>query len=332
MWSLSFSGLAFYVPVLLGAFAVRSAAGFGAGLVAIPMLAFILPVSTAVSVATVFTTLSSVQQVSREWRQIAWRQFAVIFLYSMVGVGLGLYFIKLLDEDILRHCLGVFLILYSLYALSAADTSRLLPRRWHGALGAGVGIVGGLCSALFGAGAGPIYVVYFDILRLEKAVFRATMSAVVLLGGAARIVGYESFWVLRALDHRPPGGRTTSGDSRLLAGRPTCEQAQRSIVLSIGSGLNAVQRHHSARAIASLSTKRAGSRCGFAAWRTCSPGANVNQLRPRDGARKLDGEALNLGREGRGEWVTDTGRLSFVERAIGPLWAGWLGGGGRGFD
>ena len=193
MSALSSLGLAFYAAVLLSAFAVRSAAGFGAGLVAIPMLAFILPVSTAVSVATVLTTLSSIQQVSREWRQIAWRQFIVIFVYSMVGVGLGLYFIKLLDENILRRCLGGFLILYSIYALSAADTSRLLPRRWHGALGAGVGIVGGLCSALFGAGAGPIYVVYFDILRLEKAVFRATMSAVVLLGGAARIVGYESF-------------------------------------------------------------------------------------------------------------------------------------------
>ena len=84
------------------------------------------------------------------------------------------------------------MILYSIYALSATDTSRLLSRRWHGALGAGVGIVGGLCSALFGAGAGPIYVVYFDILGLEKAVFRATMSAVVLLGGAARIIGYGS--------------------------------------------------------------------------------------------------------------------------------------------
>jgi uncharacterized protein len=193
MSALSSLGFAFYAAVLLGAFAVRSAAGFGAGLIAIPMLAFILPVSTAVSVATVLTTLSSVQQVSREWHQIAWRQFVVIFLYSMVGVGLGLYFIKLLDEDVMRHCLGAFLILYSIYALSAADTFRLLPRHWHGALGAGVGIVGGLCSALFGAGAGPIYVVYFDILRLEKAVFRATMSAVVLLGGAARIVGYGSF-------------------------------------------------------------------------------------------------------------------------------------------
>src|ERR1700724_4771029 len=98
MSALSSLGLAFYAAVLLSAFAVRSAAGFGAGLVAIPMLAFILPVSTAVSVATVLTTLSSIQQVSREWRQIAWRQFLVIFLYSMAGIALGLYFINLLDE------------------------------------------------------------------------------------------------------------------------------------------------------------------------------------------------------------------------------------------
>ena len=193
MAALSSLGLAFYAAVLLSAFAVRSAAGFGAGLIAIPMLAFVLPVSTAVSVATVFTTLTSMELVIREWRHIAWRQFAVIFGYSMLGIGLGLYFIHLLNEDVLRRCLGAFLILYSIQALWAADTSRIVPKRWHGALGAGVGIIGGLFSALFGAGAGPIYVVYFDILRLERAVFRATMSAVVVLGGAARIIGYESY-------------------------------------------------------------------------------------------------------------------------------------------
>jgi uncharacterized membrane protein YfcA len=191
--ALSSLGLAFYAAVLLGAFAVRSAAGFGAGLIAIPMLVFILPVSTAVSIASVFTTLASIQQVSREWRQIAWRQFFVVFFYSIIGIGLGLYFIKFLDEDVLRRCLGVFLILYAVHSVWAADTTYFLPKRWHGAVGAGVGIVGGLFSALFGAGAGPVYVVYFDILRLEKAVFRATMSAVVLLGGAARIAGYESY-------------------------------------------------------------------------------------------------------------------------------------------
>jgi uncharacterized membrane protein YfcA len=50
MSALSSLGFAFYAAVLLSAFVVRSAAGFGAGLIAIPMLAFILPVSTAVSV------------------------------------------------------------------------------------------------------------------------------------------------------------------------------------------------------------------------------------------------------------------------------------------
>lgn len=194
MSSLSFVGLAFYAAVLLSAFTVRSAAGFGAGLIAIPMLALILPVSTAVSVATVFTTLTSAQQVGREWRHIAWRQFIGIFLYSIIGIGLGLYCMKLLDENILRHWLGIFLILYSIYGFIAPNTRHndLVSRRWHGTLGAAVGIVGGFCSTLFGAGAGPIYVVYFDILRLERAVFRATMSAIVVLGGAARIAGYGS--------------------------------------------------------------------------------------------------------------------------------------------
>jgi uncharacterized membrane protein YfcA len=51
--------------VLICAFAVRSAAGFGAVLIAMPMLAFVLPVSTAVSVTTALTAITSVHQVSR---------------------------------------------------------------------------------------------------------------------------------------------------------------------------------------------------------------------------------------------------------------------------
>jgi MFS family permease len=50
--ALSALGLAFYTVVLTRAFAVRSAAGLGAVLVAMPMLAFVLPVSTAVSITT----------------------------------------------------------------------------------------------------------------------------------------------------------------------------------------------------------------------------------------------------------------------------------------
>ncbi|HWB51638.1 MAG TPA: sulfite exporter TauE/SafE family protein [Stellaceae bacterium] len=176
--------------VLTGAFAVRSAAGFGAVLIAIPLLAFVLPVSTAVSVTTVLTAITSIHQVSRDWRRVDWRQFTLMAFYSAIGIGLGFYFINLLDPHALQRALGVFLILYSLYSLVVANAPPVFPLRWRGALAAGTGVAGGLLGTLFGAGVGPIYVVYFSALRMEREAFRVTMSTVVLLGGVARIAGY----------------------------------------------------------------------------------------------------------------------------------------------
>jgi uncharacterized protein len=191
--SLSPLGLVVFVLVMLCAFAVRSAAGFGAVLIAMPMLAFVMPISTAVSVTTALTAITSVHQVSRGWRRVAWRHFAIMASYSAVGIAFGFYFIKLLDERALRHGLGVFLILYAIYALATAGRFRTISARWRNALAAATGIAGGLLGTLFGAGVGPIYVVYFNALRLEREIFRVTMATVVLLGGFARIAGYVSF-------------------------------------------------------------------------------------------------------------------------------------------
>ena len=193
MTSLSSLGLAFYVLVLIGAFAVRSAAGFGAVLIAVPMLAFVLPVPTAVSVATALSMVTSAQQVSRDWSQIAWAQFFIISFYTMIGIGLGFYFISMLNENALRRGLGGFLILYSLYSFWTRGASPVLPTRWHGALAACAGIIGGVFGALFGGGVGPIYVVYFNVVRMNKDAFRVTMSMFMLVSVAARITGYASF-------------------------------------------------------------------------------------------------------------------------------------------
>lgn len=193
MWPLSGPDLAFYALVLLGAFAVRSAAGFGAGLIAVPMLAFILPVSTAVSVATVLTTITSVGQVSRDWRHIAWPRFVVLLCYTAVGIAAGMLCVRLLDEQTLRQSLGVFLILYAAHALWKGPAVPVLSARWQGTLAAATGLSGGFFSALFGGGVGPIYVIYFNALRIERIAFRVTMSAVVLLGGFVRLAGYASY-------------------------------------------------------------------------------------------------------------------------------------------
>lgn len=197
MSSLSPLGLLFYAVVLIGAFAVRSAAGFGAVLIAVPMLAFVLPVPTAVAVASALTMLTSVHQVGRDWRFIAWRQFGLISFYSLIGIGLGFYFLQSLDEHALRRGLGGFLVVYSLYALWTGGAPPAVPAHWHGMLGAAAGILGGFIGALFGGGVGPIYVIYFNLLRMEREVFRVTMTTIVMVGGVARIAGYASFGYYR---------------------------------------------------------------------------------------------------------------------------------------
>ena len=84
MSSLSLLGLVFFMLVMIGAFAVRSAAGFGAVLIAMPMLAFVLPGiintvvdlfkdTTLVTIIGLFDLLGSVEQALKD---PAWLGFA----------------------------------------------------------------------------------------------------------------------------------------------------------------------------------------------------------------------------------------------------------------
>jgi hypothetical protein len=123
--SLSLLGLVFFMLVMIGAFAVRIAAGFGAVLIAMPMLAFVLPISTAVSVTTALTAITSIHHVSRDWRRVAWRHFAIMAFYSAIGIGLGFYFIKMLDEHAGR-------VLIFTRSLATAKASCMVSARWRG--------------------------------------------------------------------------------------------------------------------------------------------------------------------------------------------------------
>src|SRR5246127_2872865 len=99
--------------VMIGAFAVRSAAGFGAVLIAMPMLAFVLPISTAVSVTTALTAITSIHYVSRDWRRVAWRHFAIMAFYSALASARAFTLSKCSTSTRSGAAWGVFLILYS---------------------------------------------------------------------------------------------------------------------------------------------------------------------------------------------------------------------------
>lgn len=178
-----------YLPVattvIAIAYMVRGIAGFGSGLIAIPLLALILPLSVVVPVIALLDLLASVSHGAGNRRVIQWREIFALLPFSVVGIVIAVYLFKTADPALLSKGLAVFVILYALYQLvvkhAALGVSRIWAMPWGG--------FGGLINALFGTG-GPFYVIYLQLRGLGRPELRATIATILLIDGVGRSVGY----------------------------------------------------------------------------------------------------------------------------------------------
>ena len=178
---------------------MRAISGFGAGVIATPLLTFVLPLPVTVPLITVIGMFQALRQVVKDWQLVEWRRIAIFVPGSLAGVVFGLYVFKSVDQVLLARALGGYILLYAAYSLFG---ERLFSRnvalpRW---LVHPVAAVGGFVATIFGGLAGAIYATYLDALRLSKGVFRATMSATLLVLAVARSVGYVGAGVFRLED------------------------------------------------------------------------------------------------------------------------------------
>ena len=191
--ALSSSQLLIAAGVIAAAYFVRGLAGFGSGLIAIPLLALMIPLPIAVPLVVLLDYLASSSQGIRHRELIQWRDLWPLLPFSLVGVVLALFLFKQIDPVLLGKGLGVFIILFALYSLSSFAPGQQGGRLW--AIPAGS--MGGLIGTLFGTG-GPFYVIYLKLRGLDKSNFRATFAMIFLLDGAGRLLGYlvSGFYVL----------------------------------------------------------------------------------------------------------------------------------------
>jgi hypothetical protein len=170
---------------LLLAYLVRGATGFGSGLVGVPLLALMLPLTLVVPVVSALDYLASITHGVAHRAAIVWRDLWVLLLPALLGLVLALYLFKNLDLSLLTRGLGVFVLLYAAWALLAVQPKQRRSRAW----GLPLGLLAGLIGTLFGIG-GPFYVIYFRLRRLDKHQFRASFAMTYLIEGLARLVGY----------------------------------------------------------------------------------------------------------------------------------------------
>ena len=190
--------LAFCLAVVFAGYALRGATGFGAGVVAIPMLALFMPLNVVIPVVTTLGIVASLGQSIQEARYVDWRALRGLALPSAIGLGVGLWLFASLDQALLLRVFAAFIIAYGLWSFLPRAPAAAPPPR---ALAAAVGGAGGLVATLFGGMAGPFYAIYLRALELDKRRFRASMSSVLLALGLVRAGGYGGlgFYDRRAL-------------------------------------------------------------------------------------------------------------------------------------
>ena len=206
MSGLSGFQLAWIVGVFFFAFVIRGMSGFGAGMIAVPLLAFVIPLQFAVPLCSLLVFVLFVILVIRDRRQVVWDELKLLVPPTIVGALAGLWLFAILDNRMLVMMLGTFLVLYAGYmlAVSLLGLPQLrCSQRW--ALPAG--FFGSFFDTLFGGGGGTLVVIYINARGIGRAGFRATVAALWFTEMIARIGGYawagfydaSTLWLLAAL-------------------------------------------------------------------------------------------------------------------------------------
>ena len=171
--------------VLFGATLIRSTLGFGEALVAVPLLALLLPVEVAAPVAALVSVTVALVVLIQDRRHVHVRSAGRLVLATLPGIPLGLVALRTVDEAVVKAVLGAVIVLFALYALRGPGTRALADDRWAWLFGFGAGVLGGA----YGMN-GPPLVVYGSLRRWSPSQFRATLQGYFLPASLVGFAGY----------------------------------------------------------------------------------------------------------------------------------------------
>lgn len=171
--------------IVVTAYTIRGVAGFGSGLIAIPLLALFLPLQVAVILIAFLDYLASLTHGIHGRQQVNWQQVWPLLPFNVIGVLLAVYIFQKADFVLLVKVLAVLVLIYGIYYLLGYKPKTHSGRGWAPP----TGVLGSLVGTLFGTG-GPFYVIYLQLQGLDKTAFRATLASIFLIDGFLRISSY----------------------------------------------------------------------------------------------------------------------------------------------
>jgi uncharacterized membrane protein YfcA len=122
---------------------IRSALGFGEALVAVPLLALLIPVEVAAPLAALLSVTVAAVIVVQDWSAVDARSAWRLTLATLVGIPLGLLLLTEVAERVVKAVLALVIIAFALYCLVNRRPVQLKDDRLAWLFGFAAGVLGG---------------------------------------------------------------------------------------------------------------------------------------------------------------------------------------------
>ncbi len=114
------------ICIIFLAYTVKGLSGFGSGLIAIPLLAFIFPLTFIVPVLGLLSYSGTIMQSFHLREQVVWRDMLPLIPFSLLGIVSAIWLLVNVDANSLVMALGVFVLMYSIYSLLPLSVKKSL--------------------------------------------------------------------------------------------------------------------------------------------------------------------------------------------------------------
>ncbi|MEL6354701.1 MAG: sulfite exporter TauE/SafE family protein [Cyanobacteria bacterium J06627_28] len=169
------------VTILFASF-VRGVSGFGAALIAMPVLSGFTSVYEAAPLVALIGLSNDTLLGAYYRRSFDWAVVSQLLVGSVLGIPLGFWVLRFAPEGGMLSALGLALVAYALYALLSPAMPALKSRRWI----YGTGFVSGILNGSYNL-PGPPVILYGNSQGWSQEKFKGTLSSF-LWGNAVLIV------------------------------------------------------------------------------------------------------------------------------------------------
>lgn len=175
----------------------QGVSGFGSILLALPLLAIFLDIKTVIPLVALVGLSITILLLVQLLKYLEWKVIYPLLAGAILGIPIGVFFLKRVDKDVIHCTLGIILVSYSIYSLFCKLSKRGIREGWAYLFGFFAGCLGGALSA-----SGPAVIIYTSLQSWSKDKIKVTLQGFFFVSGlmvvfAQAVSGVTTVTVLR---------------------------------------------------------------------------------------------------------------------------------------